>query len=490
MRDFEEYNKNPEFAEEFEEQSGLGAMGLFDHLEDLRWCIGRCFIALIICFPLGMIFVDDFITFCTQLSKVESFAAFNPAENFLQRFRVAFLLSLFVCLPYVLMQIWAFISPGLYDKERRWTGYSVLASYLLFATGAAFGLFIISPMALDFFHGLQTETVRNVLRLSETISFVTRISVAMGIVLQLPVIVVLLSLLNIVELETIKKSRSYVWAGMFILAAVLTPPDVISQVMLAVPTIILFELALLLCHFMETDPVVREKNKKRNLTIAVTALLTIFLASSFGIYRVYQLKSGQLFEQSFASVSTEQLPELASNDTGQKQLETILDYHIKEDVTIPDERWQELLKLWQDQLLSDTLKQKMLNYAFALRLEVLHNLEGRKKLNLHIEQRAHVPIKLQALWQVKIGEKAYFWPGLNNQYRYDQSLEVLEKISRLDVMTALPRFKLALSSVGDHQVSFGLKVTQAQDLTSNENILWLDELNSAVKQWQISTAKQ
>lgn len=493
MRDFDEYNEEYEKqayeGEPFEEQDDLGSMGLFDHLEELRWCVARTFIALVVCFPIGLFFVDDFVAFCTDLSKVESFAAFNPAEIFLQRFRIAFLLSLFVCLPYVLLQIWSFVSPGLYEKERKWAGYSVLASYLFFAAGAAFGLFIISPMALNFFHGLQNEAVRNVLRLSETVTFVVRISIAMGIVLQLPILVVLLNILNVVELEKIQQARSYVWAGMFILAAILTPPDVISQVLLAVPTCILFELAILFCRFMATDPELRERNKKRNLMIAVGAMILILAASSFGIYRVYQVKSGKAFDQSLASVKNEDLASMLDDETGQAKLVTMLNYHIDQKLEVKAEKWDELLKLWKEGALSDDIKAKMIAYAFDLRIEVLQDLSAQRRLNVHVQQRAHIPVQLQALWSINIGDKSYFWPGMNNQYRYDQNLAVLEKMSRLDLVNDLPRLKQALSAVGEHELSFVLKLTQVKDLTDQSDILYLDELSSKPVKWAVSTGK-
>ena len=494
MRDFDEYNED-EFekqgyeGEPFDEPDNLGAMGLFDHLEELRWCVARTFIAVIICFPIGLYFVDDFINFCASLSKVESLAAFNPAEIFLQRFRVALQLSLFVCLPYVLLQVWSFVSPGLYEKERKWAGYSVLASYLFFATGALFGLFIIAPMALDFFHGLQMEAVKNVLRLSDTITFVVRIAIAMGVVLQLPIIVVLLNVLGVVEIETVKNSRSYVVVGIFILSMLLTPPDVISQVMLAVPTCILFELAILFCRFLATDPEVRERNKKRNLMIAVTALLVILGGTSFGIYRVYQIKSGQLFDQSLASVKSEDLAGMVKQETGQAKLLAMLDYHNTQKVTIEDEQWQELLKQWQEGALTDELKAKMVAYAFSLEAQILQDMAGKRSLNVHIKQKAHVPIKLQALWEIKLNDQSYFWPGMNNQYRYDQSLGVLEKLSRLNVLNDLPRLEQALTKVGEHQLALGLKVTQAQDLTDKSEILYLDELMSKPVEWAVKTTK-
>lgn len=105
-------------------------------------------------FPFGLYFSDDFISFSKSLSKVAYFTALGPAEPFIQKILVGAYVSFFMVFPYILFQIWYFVSPGLYQKEKNVTGYAILISYLLFLCGAFFGLTIVVPIALDYFYFL------------------------------------------------------------------------------------------------------------------------------------------------------------------------------------------------------------------------------------------------------------------------------------------------------------------------------------------------
>ena len=178
------------------------------------------------------------------LPQGASMIATEVASPFLTPIRLTFAVAVVIAIPYVLYQIWAFVAPGLYRHERRVAVPLLFSSIFLFYTGMAFAYFVVFPVAFGFFAHSAPEGVVMMTDIKAYLDFVFSMFFAFGIAFEIPVAVVILSYMGIVNPESLAKKRSYVIVGAFVVAAVLTPPDVFSQVLLALPTILLFEIGL------------------------------------------------------------------------------------------------------------------------------------------------------------------------------------------------------------------------------------------------------
>ena len=168
---------------------------------------------------------------------------------FLVPMKVTLMLAFLIALPYVLYQIWAFVAPGLYDHEKKLALPLVAASVFLFFVGMAFAYFLVFPTVFGFMSRIAPEGVAWMTDIEKYLSFVMTTFVAFGVTFEVPVVVVVLVRMGIVELATLKQWRPYVIVGAFVVGAIFTPPDVVSQLMLAIPLCLLFELGLIVARF-------------------------------------------------------------------------------------------------------------------------------------------------------------------------------------------------------------------------------------------------
>lgn len=169
---------------------------------------------------------------------------------FLVPMKVALMVAFLIALPYVLYQVWAFVAPGLYSHEKRLALPLVAASVVLFFVGMAFAYFLVFPTVFKFMAGIAPEGVAWMTDIEKYLSFVLSTFLAFGVTFEVPVIVVVLVRMNIVALETLREWRSYMIVAAFVIAAIFTPPDVISQLMLAIPLCLLYELGMLMARFV------------------------------------------------------------------------------------------------------------------------------------------------------------------------------------------------------------------------------------------------
>lgn len=165
--------------------------------------------------------------------------------------KVAMLAAFVVSLPHTLYQLWAFVAPGLYAHERRLVVPLVISSSLLFLAGMAFSYFVVFPVVFGFITGVAPEGVAVMTDIGNYLDFVITLFMAFGVAFEVPIAVVLLVHLNMVSVRTLKEIRSYVIVGAFVLGAIFTPPDVISQFMLAVPLWFLYELGIVAATMMQ-----------------------------------------------------------------------------------------------------------------------------------------------------------------------------------------------------------------------------------------------
>lgn len=232
------------------------------HLIELRDRLIRALLAIAIIFVCLFPWAKELYALLAQpllatLPKGGQMIATDVVGVFLVPMKVALMVAFLIALPYVLYQAWAFIAPGLYAHEKKLALPLVAASVLLFFVGMAFAYFLVFPTVFGFMAKVAPEGVAWMTDIEKYLSFVMTTFIAFGVTFEVPVIVIVLVKVGIVELATLREWRSYVIVGAFVIAAIFTPPDVISQLMLAIPLCLLFELGLLMARFV-TRPAVEE----------------------------------------------------------------------------------------------------------------------------------------------------------------------------------------------------------------------------------------
>lgn len=246
--------RNRNLPEE-EEEEVLEEGTLMSHLIELRRRLLRAVLAVgIICLALlpfaSRIFTLVAQPLLRQLPEGSKMIATQVTAPFLTPLKTTFFVALFIAMPLVLYQVWAFVAPGLYRRERRFAVPLLASSVVLFYTGAAFAYFLVFPTVFHFFAATTPEGVTMMTDINSYLDFTLLTCFAFGIAFEVPVATVLLIGTGLVKAETLAKQRPYLFLGAFIVGAVLTPPDVISQAMLALPMYGLFEGGLLMARLM------------------------------------------------------------------------------------------------------------------------------------------------------------------------------------------------------------------------------------------------
>ncbi len=234
---------------------------LMEHLVELRRRLIRAFIALFLAFAVCFYFAGEIFAFLTQ-PLIAGFGTGQGRlvytklyEAFFVEVRVAFFAAFFVAFPVIANQLWAFVAPGLYVKEKRAFLPFLIATPILFLLGASLAYYVVMPVAIRFFLGYQGQIPgieqQALPAMGEYLSFVMHFILAFGIAFLLPVLLMLMERAGLVTRDQLKRGRRYAILVAFVVAAVATPPDVISQFMLAIPLILLYELSLIAIWFTE-----------------------------------------------------------------------------------------------------------------------------------------------------------------------------------------------------------------------------------------------
>lgn len=219
------------------------------HLIELRDRLLRIVLVVIVIF-LGLVpFANWLFTqlagpLMAHLPEGSSMVAIDVASPFFTPFKLALVLSIFIAMPVILYQVWGFIAPGLYQHERKRTLPLLVSSTALFYLGAAFAYFAVFPLVFGFLTSTAPEGVEVMTDISRYLDFVLTLFFAFGVAFEIPVAVVLLVWTGAVQPETLREKRPYVIVGVFVIGMLLTPPDIISQTMLAVPMWLLFEVGV------------------------------------------------------------------------------------------------------------------------------------------------------------------------------------------------------------------------------------------------------
>lgn len=227
------------------------ASPLIEHLIELRNRLLYCIGAVIVVF-LGLVaFANDIYTFVAEplialLPEGTSMIATEVATPFLTPFKLTFFVAVVIALPYLLYQIWSFLAPGLYENEKSLVAPLIGTSVLLFYAGITFAYFIVFPLVFGFFTSVAPEGVTVMTDIASYLDFVIKLFLAFGIVFEIPVAIILLIRTGAVTPDSLAAKRAYVVVGCFILGMLLTPPDVISQVLLALPMWLLYECGIII----------------------------------------------------------------------------------------------------------------------------------------------------------------------------------------------------------------------------------------------------
>ncbi|MFW6415407.1 MAG: twin-arginine translocase subunit TatC [Thermodesulfobacteriota bacterium] len=242
-------------------------MGLIEHLEDLRSklmkAIIAAFLGMLACFVFSEKLFDWLmLPLYRALPEGSTMIYTAPPEAFFTYLKVSLVAGIFLTSPYIFYQIWLFVKPGLYSHEQKYIYPISFCSALLFVVGAIFGYFVIFPYAYKFFMGFADVYIMPNITMKEGFSFALTLLLAFGIVFELPLVIFFLARLGLVTSKTLRKQRKYALIIAFMLAAFLTPPDLFTQVFMAGPLIILYEIGIWIAVMFGTrEP--RKQDKKQ-----------------------------------------------------------------------------------------------------------------------------------------------------------------------------------------------------------------------------------
>ena len=238
-----------------EEQSEDLAEGtLLSHLVELRtrlfWMFGAVFLVFLALLPFSKMIFNYVAAPLVSVVPKGELLALSPVSPLTATIALTFYIALFIAMPVVLFQIWAFIAPGLYKKEKHFTFPLFATSVVLFFVGMAFAYFVVFPLIFGFVSAFTPDTVNYQPDMTEYVSFVMMVVLVFGLAFETPIATVLLVMTGITTTEKLGKARPYVFLGAFIIGMLLTPPDIISQTMLAVPVYLLFEMGILMSRIV------------------------------------------------------------------------------------------------------------------------------------------------------------------------------------------------------------------------------------------------
>ncbi|MDV2859363.1 twin-arginine translocase subunit TatC [Psychrobacter sp. CAM01] len=235
--------------------SSLGDMPITEHLIDLRRHLIKICVAVLVVFLALVGFSRELYNLLSdplvaQLPANSTMIATDITSNFMAPIRLSIFVAAFVAMPYILYQIWSFVAPGLYKKEKKVAIPVLMSSIVLFYAGVAFSYFIVLKGVLKFFITFAPQNVLPMTDIDSYLSFALKLFMVFGLTFEIPVVTLLLILAGIVSIDSLEDKRRYIIVGCFAIAAVVTPPDGVSMLMLAFPMWLLFELGLFLAKIL------------------------------------------------------------------------------------------------------------------------------------------------------------------------------------------------------------------------------------------------
>ncbi len=240
----------------------LEKMTLIEHLNEFRKrliIVAICFFAFTI---LGFYFAQDFVDQLVILGEGYSFVYISPSELFMQYVNISVIAGIVATSPVILFEIWKFLCPGLKLKEKTVMCFAFFSGFIFFLIGAAFAYFIMIPFLLQYFLKVDaTQTIKPMISFANYVGFVTSSLLTFGLIFEIPIVTMVLSQLGLLKPEWLVKSRKIVIVVIFVVAAFLTPPDIVSQVIVAIPMLGLYELSVIICKVLFLK---RQRNKQKS----------------------------------------------------------------------------------------------------------------------------------------------------------------------------------------------------------------------------------
>ena len=241
-----------------EEQQEAQSMGLMEHLIELRDRLIKIMLAILAIFLSLFYWANDIYTLLAEpltrhLPEGSSMIAIDVASPFLTPFKLVLVLSVFLAMPFILYQIWAFVAPGLYKHEKRLALPILVSSIFLFYAGVLFAYFVVFPLVFGFFTSVGPEIVNISTDIGRYLDFVISLFFGFGLAFEVPVATIILVAMGVTTPDKLSQMRPYIIVAAFVIGMLLTPPDVISQVLLAVPMWLLFETGVIASRYLLAD---------------------------------------------------------------------------------------------------------------------------------------------------------------------------------------------------------------------------------------------
>lgn len=253
----------PETTEKITQPSDTGThggreMGFLDHIEELRSRLFRSVLGVLVCCIVVGFFGDEVMNFVLLKPALDAGVKLQNIEPFGQAFlyfKVIFLCGIILSFPWLLWQVWGFVAPGLYMTERKWAGRITVVTSLCFLLGVSFGYFVLIPNMMSYVSQFANPNIDNNIAVSFYFSFIVNMLLASGLIFELPMVTFVLARIGIVTAAMMNKYRRHSIVVILILAAIITPsPDPITQLMVAVPLWILYEISVVIAKFAKAKP--------------------------------------------------------------------------------------------------------------------------------------------------------------------------------------------------------------------------------------------
>ncbi|MEE9488113.1 MAG: twin-arginine translocase subunit TatC, partial [Candidatus Brocadiales bacterium] len=251
-----------------------------EHLEELRTRVMLCMVAILACFAVCWVFKTDILLIASRphsltmqdLGLPATLKVLSYQEGFFAYLKLCIISAMFLAYPFLIYQVWGFVGVGLYPNERRYVKIFLPISFVAFITGSLFGYFFLIPLCLYFLLNILGSAIEPIITMSQYITLVFLLTLALGIVFQIPLVMLLLARIGVCNAEDYARHRKHILLGIFVLAAIITPPDPFSQLSTAIPMLGLYELGILLVRPTRTS-----------VMYAVGITLTVLLCAS-GLY--------------------------------------------------------------------------------------------------------------------------------------------------------------------------------------------------------------
>ena len=241
------------------------------HLDELRKRIIICIVAVAVGFLGSYFFAEQIFDILIKPLQAElppdsMFIFTGLPEAFFVYLKLSLFGGILLASPVLLWEVWCFVAPGLYDQEKKYVYPFVIFSTVLFATGVSFGYFVVFPIAFKFFMGYSSEIIKPLPSIKEYLNFSCKLLFAFGVVFELPLFVLFLAKIGLVNEKMLRSKRKFAILGIFAVAAILTPPDVVSQILMAIPLLVLYEISILVAkYFGKKEEEEEEEEEEENV---------------------------------------------------------------------------------------------------------------------------------------------------------------------------------------------------------------------------------